>query len=148
MKNSLILLALLFCSSFAIAQPLKETEVPEKVKAACKQQFPKSKVKKWEKEGDKFEAELILQRVESSVVFNAAGEVLETETEIKTSELPATIIQYVTAKHQGYKVKEAAKILHTSGEVNYEAEVNNMVYIFTSQGSLITSYTQTETDKD
>jgi hypothetical protein len=57
--------------------------------------------------------------------------------EIKVSELPGSVMQYITAHHKGASVKEAAKITKANGEVNYEAEVKGMDLIFDATGKFL-----------
>lgn len=50
--------------------------------------FPDVKADKWEKEDGKYEAEFRQNKVETSVLFEASGTYVQTETEIAVSELP------------------------------------------------------------
>src|SRR4051794_5304095 len=105
-KTLTIILALIV--SGAIAQKIDEKNVPAAVKAKQKSLYPTSKISKWEKEDGKYEAEFDLNKVETSTLFDEKGNLLETETEIKISELPAAVSTYVARNYQGQKVKEAS----------------------------------------
>ena len=71
--------------------------------------------------------------VEMSAVFAADGKWLETEQEIKKSELPAPVL----AKLTGKKVKEASKITRADGSVVYEAEVKRNDLLFDAAGNTV-----------
>src|SRR5690242_9058867 len=119
MKTGIKLLALLFTAGVANAQNIKESEVPTAVKQAFNKAFPGMTVNKWEKEGEKFEAEYKKDKVENSVLMDASGNILETEAEIGIAELPSKISEYVTANYPGKKIKEASKITDPAGISTY-----------------------------
>ena len=48
----------------------------------------------------------------------------------------------------GKKVKESAKITDAAGKVSFEAEIDNIDYIFDSNGSLIKKEEEKEKDGD
>lgn len=130
----------LMVSTFSLtcnAQKLKESEVPQAVKDAFKNAHSNIKKVEWEKEGANYEAEFESGETETSVVMDAKGVLLETEVEIKPSELPAAIVDYVSKNYNGSKIKEAAKITNAKGIVSYEAEVNDKDLIFDSNSNLI-----------
>ena len=137
MKKTTLLLATVLSALFANAQKVKETEVPAPVKTSFEKQYPGIKVEKWEKEGTNFEAEFDLKKVETSSLFDANGTMLETETEIKVSELPKGVTDYVTKNLGGKKIKEASKIVDASSVTTYEAEVDGADYIFDTNGNFI-----------
>ncbi|MFO0356554.1 MAG: PepSY-like domain-containing protein [Sphingobacteriaceae bacterium] len=141
MKKLILVLALSLGLGSAFAQKIKETEVPAAVKDGFKKQYPNAKVSEWEKEGANFEAEFKQNKVETSVVIDANGAILETEVEIAVKELPAAVSEYISKNYAGYKVDEATKITDSKGTVTYEAEVEKgkeeFDLIFDSNGSFI-----------
>jgi hypothetical protein len=115
----------------------KQLVIPDVVKQAFIQKFPNTTAK-WSKEGEEaYEASFKNGGQEMSVVFEKDGMITETETEIKKSELPAGVIEYIKANYQGSAIKETAKITKASGEVNYEAEVNGKDLIFDASGKFL-----------
>lgn len=134
--------------SLANAQTVKDAEVPTPVKDALKKQYPTAKVEKWEKEGANYEAELKINKVESSVVYDSNGKFLEAEIEIKTSELPKAVTEYINKNLAGKKVKEASKISSSDGKISYEAEVDNIDYILDSNGTLLKKEEDKEKNDD
>ncbi len=127
--------ALIFGSAFA--QKMKAADVPAPTKAKFTSLYPKAEGAKWEKEGANYEAEFELNEVETSAVFDATGNLVETEVEIKVSELPKAVTDYMAKNVAGSKIKEASKITDASGKITYEAEANKKDYIFDSEGTFI-----------
>jgi hypothetical protein len=148
MKNTILFLAAGFFAITASAQKMKESDVPAAVKSGFTKLYPNSKVEKWEKENGNYEAEFDNNKVETSVVMNSNGQLMETEIEIKPSELPKAANDYVAKNLNGKKVKEAAKITDAKGTVTYEAEVDEVDYIFDSKGNFIKKEVENDTDKD
>ncbi|RTQ53414.1 hypothetical protein EJV47_01355 [Hymenobacter gummosus] len=68
--------------------------------AAQAQELPAKQVK-WEKEDANCEAELKQGEEELSVVLTAAGQLLETETEIQVAQLPAESLRRLLGNESG-----------------------------------------------
>lgn len=141
-------LAIAFSSCSSQAQELKNSDVPTVVKSAFEKLYPNVKDVDWEKEDANYEAEFEVNNTETSAVFDANGKLLETEVEIKTSELPSGVMDYVSKNHAGTKITEAAKITTADGTVNYEAEVGKSDLIFDANGNFIKEIKKTEEDED
>jgi hypothetical protein len=137
MKNSLLILILLTAAAIAGAARLNPKKVPQAVKTAFQNAYPKAEDIKWEKEGANFEVNFELNEEESSVVLNAEGKILETEIEIKVSDLPATVSDYIKTNYPGKKIKEASKISDDTGLVMFEAEIKGMDLLFDKEGKFI-----------
>ena len=134
MKKNIILLVTI---SFTIFSCSQKVAVPDMVKTKFASLYPDAKNVKWDKEDALFEAGFKTNDVETSVVFDAAGTVTETEIAIEASALPAAITEYVSKNLAGKKIDEAAKIVDASGKVTYEAEVDGADYIFDETGNFI-----------
>lgn len=124
-------------TSLTFAQKLQEKDVPASVKTAFQKNFPQVKAEKWEKEGLNFEVEFELKKSEQSVLFDAQGNLLETEIEIELNQLPKGVLEYVMANYKGQSIKEAAKITDSKGKVTYEAEIKGIDILFDSNGKFI-----------
>ncbi|NMH28665.1 PepSY-like domain-containing protein [Flavobacterium silvaticum] len=136
-----LLLAATFAAG-ASAQKTQEkkqkTNVPDKVTAAFKSDFPKAQKAEWEAEKNDFEVGFKLDSKEYSAVYDASGKRKETEVEIPASELPKAAIAYLKDK----KVKEAARITDASGKTTYEAEVSGKDFLFDEKGNFIKSVSE------
>ncbi len=148
MKNFMIILALSLLVGSAYAQKVKEANVPAEVKDAFKKKWPDAKVEKWEKEGQWYEAEYEAGKTEGSVALDVKGNVMETEKEIKPSELPKAVTDHVSKNMPGKKIKEASHITDVKGAVWYEAEVDDVDYIFDSEGKFVKKEEDKEKDDD
>ena len=137
MKKLALMMVAAMITSLTFAQKLQEKDVPAPVKTAFQKNFPQAKVEKWEKEGINFEAEFELNKSEQSVLFDAQGDIIETEIEIEISELPNGILDYVKKNYKGQSVKEAAKITDTKGTLTYEVEIKGMDLLFASNGKFV-----------
>jgi hypothetical protein len=127
------LLALLF--GFAQAQ----SKIPAAVTTKFKTDYPNVTKVKWDVEGANYEAEFKLNNIETSVLYDGTGKVVETETEMKVADLLPKINTYMSTNVAGKKISEASKIVDASGKVTYEAEAGGMDYIFDEQGNFIKS---------
>ncbi|AQX51262.1 hypothetical protein AYC66_11495 [Elizabethkingia anophelis] len=139
-KMKMTILALVFATGFstvALAQEKKENvKVPSVVEQAFQRQHPNIKAK-WEKEDGKYEAGFKQNGKKMSVLYTAAGTLEESEVEIATDQLPASVPQYIT-QHKLGPIKEAAKITKANGTVLYEAEVKSGDALFDVKGNFVT----------
>jgi hypothetical protein len=99
----------------------KKAEIPAAVKSAFQVKYPKAEKIEWgvEKPGE-FEAEFILNKIESSAVFDSKGQFIESETEIMESELPQPVKATIAKDFAGYKLREIAKSTDAKGGITYE----------------------------
>ena len=137
MKKIIVLIAIGFTTLTSFAQKMKEADVPATVKTAFTKQYPAIKDAKWEMEDGKYEAGFDLNKVETSVLLDATGNIIEIETEIAVSALPKTISDYCTKTYTGKTIKEASKIVDAKGVITYEAEINKMDVLFDANGKFI-----------
>jgi len=103
----------------------KKVEVPAAVKSAFEVKYPKAEKVNWgvEKPGE-FEAEFVLNSVKSSALFDSKGQFLESENEIKESELPQVIKATISKDFVGYKFDEVEKSTNAKGVTIYEMEAS------------------------
>lgn len=140
----IVIASLSLGTGLANAQKLKESEVPAAVKAAFTKQFPNVKDAEWGKEETDFEAEFDQNKMETSLLIDANGNVLKTENEIEVSALPKAASEYVAKNVGGKKIKEASKITDAKGQVTYEAEVDDTDYVFDPNGTFIKTIQEKE----
>ena len=118
------------------AQKLNDADVPAPVKASFTKKYPGA-VAKWEKEDGKYEAGFKKDGKTMSALFEVNGTFTESEVDIKTGDLPATVLAYVKEHYKGKTIKEGAKITKADGTVNYEAEVDGKDVIFDATGKFL-----------
>ncbi|MEO8710834.1 MAG: PepSY-like domain-containing protein [Parafilimonas sp.] len=131
MKNTIIAFALLTAFS-CTAQ-----NVPDAVKTAFAKSFPNTDVKKWDKEDGNYEANFTKDAKSMSATFDANGTWMETEADIKVSELPAAVTDYIKANYSGAKIKEAAVLSRPNISKLYEAEVKGKDLLFDENGKFL-----------
>lgn len=121
-KLSILFVCLVFVIGVS-ALNQKDDKIPAAAKAGFATKFPTAQKLKWsiEKPGE-FEAEFTLNKVETSALLDAKGTVLETETEIKESELPQAVKAALAKDFAGYKPDEIEKATDAKGSVSYEME--------------------------
>jgi len=137
MKKLVVLFFLVAAiSNTGNAQKINAAKVPAAVKAAFAKQYPGSKAR-WEKEDGKYEAGFEKDRMDMSVLYEADGNMTESEVDIKITELPTAALNYVKEHYKGKTIKEVSKITNAAGTVNYEANVNGKDLIFDAAGKFI-----------
>lgn len=138
------LLGLFATSAFAFGGD----DAPEAVKASFTKLYPSVTKVKWGKEEANFEAEFEMNKTEMSCLFDDAGNLLETETEIAITALPKSVSDYVAKNYAGQKIKEASKIIDSKKTTTYEAEVKEGDLIFDDKGNFIKKVVENNKDKD
>ncbi|HEX7585947.1 MAG TPA: PepSY-like domain-containing protein [Prolixibacteraceae bacterium] len=107
MKTTILVLSFLVFSLVASAQKTP----PAIVLKAFGQKFQKAEKVKWDmEEAKEWEAEFTLSGKATSASFDLAGKWLESETEIKSSELPAAVKISIEKQYAGAKMRETALI--------------------------------------
>ncbi|MBB2148254.1 PepSY-like domain-containing protein [Pedobacter gandavensis] len=136
MKKVMILIAgLVGLTITANAQQLAASKVPSAVKTAFAKAHPDLKSVSWEKEKTNYEAGFKLNGKKTSELYTLNGMMTESEVAIMPTELPAEARNYIASHYKGVKIKEAAKITRTNGEITYEAEINGKDVIFDAKGN-------------
>lgn len=136
MKKILLVMVITTTSLAAFSQKLSADKVPAAVKEGLKKSHPHA-VATWEREDANYEANFKENGKTMSCILNKQGTVLETETAIALSDLPATAKTYIDQHYKGKKVKETAKIVKANGEIAYEAEINGRDVMFDANGNFI-----------
>jgi uncharacterized membrane protein YkoI len=152
MKKMIFLLACCLTVCFAHAQKLKIGDVPSPVKDSFTKRFPNAKDVSWSKENaTEFEAEFKTNDREQSANFDQTGKWVETETEIKTKDLPAAVQAALAKEFSGYKVEEA-ELNESSNSTLYEVEIEKgksaYEVQFSADGKVIKKEEKKEKDKD
>lgn len=154
MKTTLSLF--LTCLSLSVfAQKITSDKVPSNIRATFKQSFPEATKVKWIME-DKvnYEVEFKIHNQEQSVVYDSNGKWIESEIEIKASQLPESVMQTIKTQFKGYKIEEASQIEDTKYGKGFEVEIEKgertMEVRFSATGEILNQKTEEENkgDKD
>ena len=92
---------------------------------------------KWEQEGKNYEAEFMRNGAHCSMVFDALGNMIESEEQIKVSDLPEGVKAYLNKNYEAKVKKEASRITNDAGIVTWEAQVKGKDLIFDGSGKLL-----------
>lgn len=139
------LLMSIVCLAFVVsvsAQKPKESKIPAEAKAGFAAKYPAAQKAKWsiEKPGE-FEVDFVLNKVEQSALVDAKGNILETEIEIKESELPQAVKATLAKDLAGYKLDEVTKATDAKGVVAFEMQAakgkDKLAVEFDSNGKLL-----------
>lgn len=121
MKKLSFLAILLFAIVFSSCGQKKE--VPQNVKSAFEKKFTNASSVKWDQEKTgEWEAEFKMNGKEYSANFDEQGKWLETEYEIKETQIPAAVKNTISKDFAGYKLKES-EISETAKGKAYEFEL-------------------------
>lgn len=126
----------------------KKIVVPESVKKAFSDKYPEVKKVKWDMEKPgQYEAEFKLAKVETSVLFDENGTILEVETEISKKALPEAVQSTLKTDFADYDIEDVEKI-EANGVLTYEMEAEKgkeeFELVFDANGKLISK----ELEKD
>ena len=151
MKNLFLLIAIAAIFSFnACAQTGKR--VPAKVKTAFHQKFPNAKKVEWGRENTKeWEAEFKMNAKDYSANYDNHGNWMETEFEVKLSEVPVAVKNTLSKEFAGFKIKEPELSETKEGKV-YEFELKKgetqMEVAIAPSGKVVTKETKKENDEE
>ena len=156
MKAKSFILALVAVLSLSLMAMVTITEkVPQAVKEAFAKKYPTAKKVDWEKEGaEEYEAEFKMDGKKMSANFKADGTWLETETEIKTKNLPAAVKAAIAKQFPDYELEEAEQIETPTVAVAYEVELEDekndveIEAVFKADGTLVNSEVEKDDDHD
>jgi len=124
MKKIIVMLsAFLLISLMGYTQKLTADKVPAPVKEAFAKKFPAATDVKYEMEKKDYEINFKDKGVEMSANFDATGKRLETETEIKVSDLPKEVSASVAKNFAGFKISEIAKTETPDKGLVYEMDL-------------------------
>jgi hypothetical protein len=124
-------------STGAYGQKHTGDAVPAAVKEAFTKQFSSTDAR-WEKLGDQYGAYFKQRRLEMSAVYAGDGTLTETGQEIKVSQLPRPVVEYVVQHYRGSKITEATKITKANGEINYKACIKGRDMLFDASCTYLT----------
>jgi hypothetical protein len=138
-KNCLFIL-LVLTVSLVSAQGIEDKEVPSAIKNKFNSIYPDAKDVHWGKPTvTNYEAEFDNNGVETSVLFDIKGLIIESQSFMKISDLPKSVTDYITKYYPWKKIKDAVKITETTGKIYYRVGigVKTTELVFDYQGVFI-----------
>jgi hypothetical protein len=150
MKN-LLFIAMLTGIFFLTACGQKK-DVPQAVKTAFNQKFSDATKVKWENEDEnEWEAEFKMSGKEYSANFDSKGKWLETEYEIKKSEIPEAVKKTVKNEFGKYEMEEAEVSENADGtfyEIKFEMDEKDMEVVFKADGTVVKKESKNEDEEE
>jgi uncharacterized membrane protein YkoI len=152
MKKYIMLFSIGLAALSCDAQKLKDTDVPALVKEAFTKKFSDAKKVSWTKEGEsEYEAEFMKNGTEYSANFNAQGNWLETETEIKEASVPQAVRATISKEFPGYKIEEVemSETAENGTAYEFELEKKELSYeVLVSKDGKVIKKEEKKEDKD
>lgn len=139
-KLMLIIAGILLGTVISFAQDVKEADVPSVVLNSFKKEFSKVSDVEWEVKGDVYDVEFDIGFADHEAWFDNSGKMIKHNEEIKTSNLPETILSTLNKEYKPYRVSDVKKI-ETGSTVVYQLDLKNgneeWEMLFASNGKLI-----------
>lgn len=143
MKKTIAAFALaLLMTAGAFAGNIKETSVPAVVKGYVAQNYPRVLPVEWDydKQTDIYTAHFKIDGAEYELDLSPKGQLISSEIEIATAQIPAAIRADIGQQYPGFKITDSKK--RTLREtVTYEIEIegqnSDRTLIYSESGSLI-----------
>lgn len=139
---ALILASTGLLAFFGITIFQQKPDIPQVVVDAFWQKYPEAKSVDWEEEGEEYEAEFKIGKVEMSANFAKSGEWLKTETEIDINSLPDAVRQGITTNFPNSEIEEAEQLELPNQALAYEVELEGtqdqeIETVFAADGRLL-----------
>src|SRR4051812_24527505 len=104
----------LFLSCFFLAglhsQSLTATEVPAKVREAHKKKYPAAQNATWKKVNEGFEVSQLVNKKQNAIRYDNNGKLISSETEVKATEVPKAMTDFVVANFKGKRPSSIRRI--------------------------------------
>lgn len=118
--------------------------VPSAAKDALKRDFPSAERVEWEKtDTGLFEAEFVNGGVKTEAYYTPEGVRELTEEKLRLTQLPTDIQTQLRTLFPGQEIDDVIRRTDMDGGVFYAVEVNDLVRIFTADGTYLGPYDAT-----
>ncbi len=95
------------------------------VKGAFEKDFTRAQNVTWQKTGDFYFANFVMNGLETDAAYNEAGELVGTSRKITVAQLPLNVSLALSQQYKNYTLKEEATELSFDGETQYYVTVDN-----------------------
>lgn len=131
MKKLCILLSVMLVGAIASAQ--ENVNIPNEILKAYEKDYP-GLTGKWTDIGNYYTVSFSNGKKKMSILYDATGKTVETETLIKPGEFPTTALDYIE-KRKMPRITEVSIILKENGDINYKAIAGGSIMIFDKDGN-------------
>lgn len=123
MKKLIFAICLAGASTVAVAQDIRQSEVPSVVLNAFQSKFSNAADVEWEMKGDLYKVEFEIGKFDHDLWIDKNGKVVKHKEELSKSDLPPAINDKIKAEYKDYRVDDVYKI-ESDGKVTYEVELD------------------------
>lgn len=139
MKQVSTLLCFLFLISYLNAQDIEVASVPPAVMDEFVLRYPDAKNISWQviPGQEKYRADFKNNKMATRAILSADGELVETETQIRTCALPEPALLFLAEKYTDKKIDIASIMEDQAGIITFQAVVELVDFTFDAQGQLL-----------
>lgn len=139
MKQVSTLLCFLFLISYLNAQDIEVASVPPAVLDEFVLHYPDAKNISWQviPGQEKYRADFKNNKMATRAILSADGELVETETQIRTCALPEPALHFLAEKYMDKKIELASIMEDQAGIITFQAVVELVDFTFDAQGQLL-----------
>lgn len=119
------------------AQEIAEQSVPLVVRQINQKKYPAVSQRKWTKEGETYAVSQLSNKRKCLACYNKDGKLLSSETEVKISEVPKSMSDFIVANFRGKSPSYVCRITDDKSAMKYAADINMMRYIFDEKGNYL-----------
>ena len=137
MKQLFSFLLILFCIPLLFAQEIEAIIVPDAVMDRFTLLYPDARNIEWQVIKDNYKADFKNDKATTMALIAWDGAVLKTETEIKTTALPETAIDYLVQNYPAKKIEQASISEDKDGIITFEAVLDKVDLTFDCTGQVL-----------
>lgn len=137
MKLVLTFLGILFSIPLIIAQHHEAVTIPDAVMDRFTLLYPDARNIEWQFIKENYKADFKNEKATTMALIAWDGVVLKTETEIKTTALPETAIDYLAENFPEEKIEQATIIEDKDGTITFEAALDKVDLTFDCTGQVL-----------
>lgn len=126
------------------SQPLEFDQVPPLIMDEFTLVYPDAKNVTWQFSGLLYVAVFRNNKMETMAIMTSDGQMVKTETEIKTSALPEEALHYLDSIAAAPKISWASIREDQAGIITFEAIVDKTSYTFDAAGQVMSFVPKTE----
>ena len=139
MKQVSTLLCFLLLISFLNAQDIEVAAVPTAVMDEFMLRYPDARNITWQvvPTHEKYRADFKNYKMATTAILSSDGQLVETETQIRTCALPEPALHFLAEKYTDKKIEKAFILEDQAGIITFEAVVEMMDFTFDAQGEVL-----------
>lgn len=113
-------------AQLSFAQDLRQSQVPAVISNGFNSNFPDARFVEWELDGTMYRVEFETGwNNDHEIWYNSTGEILRHKQDIKSKDLPASVLQTIENNFKGYRISDV-KMIKTGAETTYSLELNKL----------------------